>query len=85
MNVSEVNILQSLLHASFPTSEIKQGTIRLETADGQQVVMSVVKCTNEERESHCYEVRIQCPTVFLLCQLRTAVSDKVWHMNSVAS
>ena len=73
-NVSEVKILQAIL-PSVSSSEIKQPVIRLVTADGNQMILSVVRSTHEHR--HLYDVHLQCPSVFLLCQLRAAVCSKV--------
>ena len=73
-NVSEVKILQAIL-SSVSSSEIKQPVIRLVTADGNQMMLSVVQSYHEHR--HLYDVHLQCPSVFLLCQLRAAVCSKV--------
>ena len=69
-----MKILQAILPA-VASSEIKQPVIRLVTADGNQMMLSVARSSHEQR--HLYDVHLQCPSVFLLCQMRAAICSKV--------
>ena len=73
-DVSEVKILQALL-PSMP--EMKLPMQRLVTPSGHHMVLSVTKSTDTQRQRNNYAVQIQCPTVFLLCQLRSAICSRV--------
>ena len=73
-DVSEVKVLQALLPL---LPDLKLPMIRLVTADGHQVVLSVTQFTDVQKQHNSYDIQIQCLTVSLLCQLRSAVSARV--------
>ncbi len=69
-----MSLLQSLLQQSVSRTDVTQSLMRLDTADGFTVVLGVARSPTDEK---CFDVQIQCPTLFHLCQLQTAISDKV--------
>ncbi len=74
---SDVGILQTLLQSSLPATEVTQSMTRLVAADGSQVLLTVERSSESEKTRSGFDVHVQCPTVFLLSQLRSAVCAKV--------
>ncbi len=76
VKTSELSILQAILSPTISRSDVKHTLVKLDVCNRHQVVLGVNSVKEEGATS--YEVTIQCPTIQLLTQFKSAITRKVW-------